>query len=45
MSDEEFNARPFAWRGKKTIERNIMLWEKDLESQGDIIDNYNETKN
>ena len=45
MSDEEFNARPFAWRGKKTIERNIMLWEKNLESQGDIIDNYNETKN
>jgi epoxyqueuosine reductase len=29
MTDEKFNSRPFAWRGKETIKRNVMLWEND----------------
>ena len=29
MTDEEFNSRPFAWRGKETIKRNVILWEND----------------
>ena len=28
MTDEEFNSRPFAWRGKETIQRNVLLWEE-----------------
>ena len=27
MSEEEFNSRPFAWRGPDTIKRNVILWE------------------
>jgi epoxyqueuosine reductase len=27
MSSEEFNSRPFAWRGPDTIKRNVILWE------------------
>ncbi len=34
MSDEEFSSRPFAWRGKETIKRNVALWEEnDLKQQ------------
>lgn len=44
MSDEEFNARPFAWRGKKTIERNLLLWENSLTDQGIDIDEFSKTK-
>ena len=28
MSDEEFNSRPFAWRGRGVIERNVMIFEE-----------------
>jgi hypothetical protein len=28
MSDEEFSARAFSWRGRKTIERNLEILEK-----------------
>ena len=28
MSAEEFNSRPFAWRGYDTIRRNVHIWEK-----------------
>lgn len=28
MSDEEFNARPFSWRGRQTILRNLKLFEE-----------------
>ena len=32
MSKEEFNARAFAWRGRKTVERNLaILSEKNIE--------------
>ena len=44
MTDEEFNARPFAWRGKKTIERNVMLWESSLSDQGVDVDEFSKTK-
>ena len=27
MSREEFNSRPFAWRGYETISRNVKIWE------------------
>ncbi len=27
MSSDEFNSRPFAWRGLDTIKRNVLLWE------------------
>jgi hypothetical protein len=27
MSDEEFNKRAFAWRKRKTVERNIEILE------------------
>ena len=32
MSNESFMLRPFAWRGKETIRRNIMLWEEHRSS-------------
>lgn len=28
LSDEEFNARPFSWRGRSVIERNVDLYER-----------------
>ncbi|MBR2943595.1 MAG: GtrA family protein [Clostridia bacterium] len=28
MSSEEFNSRPFAWRGPDTIKRNVIFWEE-----------------
>ena len=28
LSEEEFKKRPFAWRGKKVIERNVLAYEK-----------------
>ncbi len=28
MTKEEFKLRPFAWRGKETIKRNVTLWEE-----------------
>ncbi|MBQ8545611.1 MAG: DUF1730 domain-containing protein [Clostridia bacterium] len=28
MSDEEFKARPFAWRGREVIKRNVSMWEE-----------------
>ena len=28
LSDEEFSSRPFAWRGRSVIERNLTLFEK-----------------
>ena len=28
MSSEEFNSRPFAWRGYETISRNVQIWEE-----------------
>ena len=28
MSPEEFQSRPFAWRGYDTIKRNVLIWEK-----------------
>lgn len=27
MSSEEFSSRPFAWRGRETISRNVQIWE------------------
>lgn len=30
MSSEEFSSRPFAWRGMDTIERNVMIYEKNM---------------
>ena len=28
LSKEQFKLRPFAWRGKETIQRNVLLWEE-----------------
>ena len=33
MSSEEFNSRPFAWRGRETISRNVQIWEKAKSSK------------
>lgn len=30
LDDEEFNKRPFAWRGRGVIERNVKLYEEHL---------------
>ena len=43
MSDEEFKCRPFAWRGRNVIKRNVTMWEeahpKDKPSQDTIAIN------
>ncbi len=44
MTDEEFKARPFAWRGKETIKRNVELWENDMVLRGQDIDEFSKTK-
>ena len=36
MSKDEFESRPFAWRGMDTIKRNITLWEEHSLKQQDI---------
>ena len=33
MSDEEFASRPFSWRGKETIKRNVTLFEENTSNQ------------
>lgn len=44
MTDEEFNSRPFAWRGKETIKRNVLLWEDDMTLRGQDVDEFSKTK-
>ena len=34
MSDEEFSARAYAWRGRPCIERNLVMLENDLQNGG-----------
>ena len=29
MSEEEFSARAYAWRGKNVIRRNLALWQEE----------------
>lgn len=33
MSNESFKIRPFSWRGKTTIQRNVSLWEEHMNAK------------
>jgi epoxyqueuosine reductase len=50
MSDEEFSSRPFAWRGRETISRNVQIWEAakapgEQKSQGEAKSNKESVDN
>lgn len=45
MTGEAFSSRPFAWRGKDTIKRNVLLWENQMGLQEQSKDIINNTKN
>lgn len=44
MSKEEFTSRPFAWRGKETIKRNVILWEENKKGEDAFLNNNQESE-
>ena len=37
MTDEEFTRRAYAWRGRETVRRNLLLFEKGAQTEGDSV--------
>ncbi len=45
MSSEEFNSRPFAWRGYETISRNVRIWEEAKQKENNAMPCIDEQEN